>query len=402
MKMASRFISDFHDDQYGENNRDDVASRGISLLRAPVRQDDFKKYLDYQPESLERDGLSTTHYVNKRNIKPWVDRFHPEARNQILFHPEARGQLLNTQFYNTIEAYHGNHIHLNRDNIFTRSFSQPDDRSDEFVNERTLLERSLALNRSFSQPQRREDINKAIHDELMNNPWGTYRRTPKKHDRYAIYIPDTEYNEEQFQGDRNKSNIDLRIKDRREYDDWDKYYCTDSVYATYRRAPRTFPRLDVAVDRHDKATRGTDNHGGVTRDTRRDGLVLSNLSKIPNDAIHSINNSLVTRNNARGALEKQDSVQHLFPVPLNDVKLVNKSQNETCGENINQTGILNKRIKNNLSDDKGINGFLKRKCRGTRNSMATDSSKKDDEKKPFFYCRWVTEFPKTLFCKYIF
>jgi hypothetical protein len=402
MKMASRFISDFHDDQYGENNRDGVASRGISLLRAPVRQDDFKTYLDYQPELLEHDGLSTTHYVNKRNIKPWVDRFHSEARNQILSHPEARDQLLNTQFYNTIAAYHGNHIHLNRDDIFTRSFSQPDDRSDEFINECALLERSLALNRSFSQPQRREDINKAIHEELMNNLWGTYRRTPKKRDRYAIYIPDMEHNEEQFESDTYKSNIDLRIKARRESDDWDNNYCTDSVYATYRRAPRTFPRLDVAVDRHDKATRDTHYHGGVTRDTRRDGLVLSNLSKIPNDAIHSINNLLVNRNNAREALEKQDSVQHLFPVPLNDVKLVNKSQNETCGEKINQTGISNKRIKNNLSDEKGINGFLKRKCHGSRNSMATDSSKKDGEKKPFFYCRWVTEFPKTLFCKYSF
>ena len=381
--MASRFTGGCHNDQYRDKYYGEITSRGTSLLRAPVRHDDFKTYLDYQSGYLEDnvhdDNLfrDRTNYENKQN-----------TANHL--HSEAEIRFRNAEHPNTT----GNYIKTHHDNIFNRSFSQPDERSDEFINERAELERSLALNRSFSQPQRREDVNRAIHEELMNNPWGTYRRTPKRRDRYAIYIPDTSRNEMQHQ-----SHVSTRMPGCRNLEPLDIHEYTENVYATYQRAPRTFPRLDIAVDRCDQAARDTQNHGGATRDTRRDGLVLSNLSKIPNYTIHSVNNSLMTRNKIHETLDKTDSVQHLFSVQLKDVKQVNKSKNEPVDNSIkNNNGVL-KKINNNLSGDNSFDGTLKRKQRNNRTDMVANEGHNDGEK-PFFYCRWVAEFPKTFFCKF--
>lgn len=290
--------------------------------------------------------------------------------------------------------------------VFSRSLSQPSERSNNFSMERVYLERNSLFNRSFSQPRSSSayyfDTNNAIHHELMGSPWGTYRRTPKKKDRYAIYIPDHDKSETEYPCyDR---DVHLRADRRRsqseELETWNNSEHTGNMYATYPRAPRTYPSICTDM----RSSKG-DHIYHVTRDPRRDGVVFSNMCKIPTVMNHTNtkNNVPMNQNNYPEDIKEQPTVQHLFSIPLKDVKQLNTVESTPNGDCFHINRNL-KKAKNNLPEKDIANGSIsnmsKKRSKHVK-STAGDAGQHSVQETPFFYCRWIADYPKTLFCEYI-
>lgn len=371
------------------------SSRGISLLREPIRQDVRSNVTD-QPIYLEQRNLFTNDTRNSENPRKQSHMYSFETGFENVTSRQENTSKSYQDSYskpcNEIGRKSRNH-NLISENTFGRSFSQPFKRSDNFT-DREYLERNVIFNRSFSQPQSRSaeyfEINKAIHEELMNSPWGTYRRTPKSRDRYAMYIPDSGNYDREFPENDKEQFAQQGIKGYGRTNT-DKYVYTENAYATHRRAPRSYPRLDVDSD---------ENRSGpqATRDTRRDGVVFTNLCKIPNSVNHTENNSFVNNNNIHDKIAKQPSVQHLFSIKLTDVKQLNAPEADVTGILSDNSGKLNK-IENNLIEKTSVKEAFKTK-KSNRRNMVESEGQNTPKKKPFFYCRLVAKYPKTLFCEY--
>lgn len=371
------------------------SSRGISLLREPLRQDVSTIAAD-QPVYLQQGSVFTNETRNQQNPIKTVDMYSCATGSENF----TLQQENTSKSYKDSYSNSGNEIgrrarkdNLISDNSFGRSFSQPFKRSDNFT-DWEYLERNVMFHRSFSQPQSTSadnfEINKAIHEELMNSPWGTYRRTPKRRDRYAMYISDSGNFDHEYPENDEARFVQQGINGYGRTNA-NKYEYTENAYATHRRAPRSYPRLDVDSD---------ENRNGpqVTRDTRRDGVVFTNLCKIPNCVTHTENNSFVNNNNIHDKIAKQPSVQHLFSIKLTDVKQLNAPETDATGILSDNSGKLNK-IENNLTERTSVKEIFKTKKSDRRNMVASEGQN-TPKKTPFFYCRWVAEYPKTLFCEY--
>lgn len=249
-----------------------------------------------------------------------------------------------------------------------------------------ITDRSYSYSRSFSHPPERPyvplDVNRAIHDEIMSSPWGSMGRRNRRRNRYAVYFPEDGpfeslgqfYDNECFQS---KRNLEQYTQSPYEY--------SGNIYATYRRAPRSYPSLDIVHnDIHQSST--LVNSRDIT-DTRCNQF----LPKLANHEVNTTERNVNAGHNAGHTQNEQTaSVQHLFSIKLNDVKRVNTMENVKSESKLAECGKIKTRFLN----------FVSKKCKRRKSceTMKKEESTQTSDKKPFFYCRWVTEYPKTLFC----
>lgn len=253
-------------------------------------------------------------------------------------------------------------------------------------------DRSFSYARSFSHPPERpyhpSDINKAIHDEIMSSPWGSTGRRQKRRNRYAVYFPEGGsfeslgqfYDNECFQNGGLKSLFETDPSDY-----------SGNVYATYRRAPRTYPRLDTVNIVHNDIS---DDPMPISRRQNADTHYDQFLPKLANDAVNNSERNVNGGHNIyHNPAESQSGVQHLFSIRLDDVKQMNAMENERAETKGNSCEKIKSRVLN----------FVSNKCKRRKSGDKRRSSQStgDESKKPFFYCRWITDYPKTFFCKYI-
>jgi len=250
--------------------------------------------------------------------------------------------------------------------------------------------------RSFSHPPERPylpcDTNKAIHEEIMCNTWGSIGKRHKRRNRYAVYFPadgtfeslGQYYDNECFPNRSYKSSNDIDQPD-----------FSGNVYATYRRAPRSYPRLDNVVNIvHNDIS---DEPPPISRRQNEGTHYEHFLPKLANDEVNnSARNVNASQSVHHNLVEAQPSVQHLFSIQLNDVKRINAMENKDNKE-AEPKGISCDKLKSSVVN------FVSRKCKRRKSGDTKRKSQSEESKveKPFFYCRWVAEYPNTLFCKYI-
>lgn len=255
---------------------------------------------------------------------------------------------------------------------------------------------SSAYKRSFSHPPERPyvplDVNTAIHDEIKSNPLGTIDRRQRRRNRYAVYFPDDGPFESfgQFYDNQCCNTGNYKYVPSVDHSDY-----TGNIYATYRRAPRTYPRLDTLnIVRNDIS----DEPSQFSRRKSTDAGGDQFLPKLANEEVNNTESNANTGHSAHHKpVEEQSSVQHLFSIKLNDVKQMNTADDNSAKSNTTMTcGDLKTRVCK----------FVSAKCKKRNSGGSMEKKKKPSEKVPskkaFFYCRWVTGYPKTLFRKSLF
>ncbi|KAL4237665.1 hypothetical protein ACF0H5_002379 [Mactra antiquata] len=329
---------------------------GLALVRAPMRKSDTQ-----EATSFERHGIYNRSFIEPQNQR--------------------------------VDDYDDNHWLYDRKTPYNRSFSQPGEDRKEVLNEYTTTDNSLMYRRSSSQPKPRPrnyfDVNQAIHQDIMSNPWATCRRQPRKTDRYALYIPSQDEQDNYSE----RQDFSLPTNPTHSGCDYQPFNNDPSVlYGTYRRAPRTYPRLDVEhVKRRVVKTEYEQPWGtwNIARE-RKPVYDLTEEKKVINPRVV---NDIKT---CQQSTNRHSSVKHLFPVPLKDVRTLNSGT--TCvRSSLSDKNKNIKKIENNLHEPNMVEKDLKRGRGNAVNKKDGNKTDKTEHKKPFFYCRWITNYPKTFF-----
>ncbi|WAR20450.1 DISP1-like protein [Mya arenaria] len=283
------------------------------------------------------------------------------------------------------------------------------------------------LNRSLSYPEDLKhhhmsvEVNKAIHAEIMSTPWGTLgRRSDRRRNRYEDYLSsesepfrDLEpyYDNECF---RDESNVPTSR-------DFELQGYGGNVYGTFRRAPRTYPRLD-AINVHNQIHRNDTNESRILSQATPFDRVFP---KIPNREVNNREKYLdvtLCHDKRQSEVNDQTAINHMFSIQLTDVQNVNSTlSSPTSSDTMEEVNNSCTRIKRTLStvcqqnnsvdSEKsnvcfcGVTNKLRKLCCAKSSSCRrkTNGSKKNGthlsggSEKPFFYCRWVTDYPKSMF-----
>ena len=276
--------------------------------------------------------------------------------------------------------------------------------------------RSDRYYRSYSHPEdsrrTQNDINKSIHDEIISSPWeAASQRRSKRRDRYALYIPAHDvqtfdplglyYDNECFE-DIPKAPPS-HVFQTQDY--------TRDIYGTYRRAPPTYPRIDVRNTFDNKHPSNNDiNNAARTTDYE------TTFPKVFNGELNNRESYLdVTQcrsyqqNMERTAVP---SINHVFTRKLNNVITTQNMTSPTPSQTANNTSenpegtnsqceSFKDKCKRVCSKAMCSNCCLKKlwsKVKRNNNSQRRRRASAGNEK-PFFYCRWIAEYPKSMFGK---
>lgn len=339
------------------SQNDGTSSRitcGMALVRAPIRKTSMPEKQD--AGNFDRKGVYSRSFVESQR----------RDAGDYFMSPFDKGK------------------------VYYRSFSHPQDTSKEDINDKSCM-----YDRSSSQPKLHTkhnfDVNHAIHDEIVSSPWGTYRRQPRKRDRYAIYIPEVDRADDTSEHcgisspsnttDEHKKQITTHLE-------------SSVLYGTYRRAPRTYPRLGFEPEDRRTVKTVYEQPWGFSNIS----CESVPLSRVSNDSYQINKREVSDAREGRGSVPNHSDVKHLFSVPLKDVNPLNSCAPYLRSNYVDKNKKL-KKIENDLYNHITKRQESKEK-RQHLEKMTSDNTDNAEHKKPFFYCRWITNYPKTFFCKY--